>query len=381
MTANTTVAPTPWWIAAGPWWTFMHDMKEFGREGSARFGPAAFYICNGPRYDTFVRALPSFDASQLVPPPNTRILFFGMSYLQQLSDNILVANRERVLGGRGFRVSPALHCLNAETCTCNSSSSSSSSGSVIEPSFSEHRITFARSDDSATPVGEWTLDSNTSLTFVYNSPELQHSTCDHRLSAFLASRPRFDLVFFMMPHPDCFFLYQGRMRAHRPATKCVDLREYNPRHAAAARYHALFRAHASKVFEVVPWNEPPRQHAQRTSTGGAGAGVTHAGAAAVSGGLSSRTSTHDAAQVPLPEHRPAAASTADAVVDDDEAEEQRSYPTIHTIDLVHARPCLVHDCSPSTENHQCSPGVPTLLAAELMRRAHRALGLGGAHEK
>jgi len=237
------------------------------------------YVCNSEEYWRMFATLPLVldeeTATPMTPlPPHhllyelrpirgTRLLFFGHSFMRQISDapvvtalmrsqqayveqldyihNIDFKDSEACL--RPHNVSFAVHCIDSQWEPRRNPDSA----------LSAHYVTKAL---------RWTFaDLNATMTVVYNHGPLQHRTCEVHLREFLTSFA-VDAVAFMEPHDDCFHAYEQARERGQPSghLRCIDMggisgvnhggRDHDVRRSGL---RTLFQTYVPVVIEVLPW--------------------------------------------------------------------------------------------------------------------------------
>lgn len=195
------------------------------------YGAGGWQECHSPAFETYLANMPSFDQCELQLPAQMRILTFGSSYMKQLAVQLLCAE-------------PGMRYFGNET----------SPPTVVMP-------------------------SNATLTSVSNDAEFQEGRGgQQRLAAYLA-REHYDVAFFMIPHPPCFFRYQRAKKlgwSNYSQYACVDLSTMVKKEDwalacangtaedvclqlrddddfAPSAFLTTLRQHVPHVYEVPPW--------------------------------------------------------------------------------------------------------------------------------
>lgn len=281
--------------------------------------PYAWMECHSAAFETYLaEEMPSLQQCELQLPRHMRIFTFGSSYMRQLAVQLI----------------------------CADDPGSTNTFDAIRPD--PHALT-------------WTvvMSNNVTLTNVANDPELQEGRDGQRRLATYLERERYDVAFYMNPHPACHFDYQRAKKrgwANYSRYACVDLSTMQNKKEsdacvrgtasdddaslpkclqphdegfAPSRFLATVRQHVPHVYEVAPW---------------------------VPDG-------------PSPQQRLAASNHSDRT-------------SLVLPWAVWAHPCQVNnpadrrqqtapDCRPLAQGHQCAPGAVSLLAAALAGRAWR----------
>jgi hypothetical protein len=263
--------------------------------------------CHSPAFETYLANMPPFDRCKLQLPAQMRIFTFGSSYMRQLAVQLLCAE-------------PGMRYFDGDA----------SAATVVMP-------------------------SNATLTNVANNAEFQDGRGgQQRLAAHLV-RERYDVAFFMIPHPPCFFRYRRAKElgwSNYSQYQCIDLstmkekkgwdkvcanRAAEDRNAtclqlddsAPSAFLTTLRQHVPHVYEVAPWvptGPSPQQ-------------------------LAARNDSDHSTILPWAVWK---------------------YPCQcnNPRDLLHV-PKAAPDCRPLAAGHQCAPGALSLMAAALAARAWR----------
>jgi len=278
------------------------------------------YACplSGCRFGHLERLPPPPDAAQMQMQRHSHVLFFGFSYLYQLTMALLCMQEGEIEVTHLARCPPK-GCVH-------------------------HRL-----------AGGYTRyhvpARNATLISVSNYELLQSSVQQETLRRFLRAE-QFDAAVFLQPHPDCFFRWQQN-KTHLP--KCVDLTKLETTlngNDLAARKRVQLRSvfldtFADAYVEVLPWGRKwDERRPQIEPLVGKGISAVSAQVATAPSGTAYE--------------RPSAITKGSL-----------RPPTLDMHPLVNTHACCVGCislCKPGMAGifHQCMPGTPDLLAADVV---------------
>jgi hypothetical protein len=163
-------------------------------------------------------------------PHNTSILFFGTSLLGQIVDSILCHNT--IVDAVDHRTHEQLD--NRFTMSHKSWLPSECKNSVCNT----HEFATYRTDENAT------------VTSVINWPNLQRFSRIENFRRLLETN-RYDYVFMMLPHPECFFDWLK----NKSKPFCVNTNNYHPEERRVIEYQRVVGSANVKWYTVRPWNQ------------------------------------------------------------------------------------------------------------------------------
>ena len=183
------------------------------------------YRCSGPQFQDFLHSLPPLSRWELQPPPGIRLLFYGPSYLNELMQSTICANK--VTWATDMRAEP-------ETATYLAKG--------IERAPAQPCV---KGVCQGTDFLRYTFANRAQITAISNYGPLQHSTSYPALRSFLRSND-FDAIAYMPPHPDEHFRHVWVQLGALPSQDTL------------AKHHAIARifskeGRAGCVFQVGHW--------------------------------------------------------------------------------------------------------------------------------
>ena len=290
------------------------------------------YACplSGCRYGHLERLPPPPEAAQMQMQPNSHVLFFGFSYLYQLTMALLCMQEGEI------------EITHLARCPAKGLDGTDPIDGTGHTCFTGWQVGYTRYHVPA---------RNATLISVHNYALLQSSVQEQTLRRFLRAE-QFDAAVFLQPHPDCFFRWQQN-KTHLPM--CVNLTKLETTlngNDLAARKRAQLRSVFLDTFgdafvEVLPWGrrwdeDRPRPQIEQLVAKGLSA-------------MSAQVATAPSGTVA--DVRPSA-KTKSALWP----------PTLDMNPLVNKHACCVGCISPCKPGmagtfHQCMPGTPDLLAA------------------
>ena len=159
------------------------------------------YMCkNTTAYYSYLTNMSHVEATDVSLPPSINVLFFGTSILGQIVDSILCANKHLIYDAVDHRT---LNTLDNRFTQKNKK---------LYPGYCKNQV--CNTHEFAT----YTLYRNTRLTSVINWPQLQRFSHLDKFEVFIQD---FDRVYFMLPHPECFFDWL----TNKTMPYCVNIRK------------------------------------------------------------------------------------------------------------------------------------------------------------